>query len=508
MINDDCAEFQAEWNAHPISGAANDQSPNDMFLLGQLENGVHLDDCDGVHPDVIEELYGVHGAVVQRMPGQSGAGQLNDEDIPLLDDSLDVDVEDWEDMIEKEGIKSSTRRITSKDKEPASVGTFWVNAIIILGEGIVQHRDKMLLENNQIPSKAVIQMFVNQGLAVRKDNGIEISMSATHDEIIDLLSSLLPRPMVYFNHIGLTVFTEPSSGLEIWKAPPWVHLSRVRQHLEIVQVVNPTGRDFYTHRGSKTATEDRYIFLSSRMLIPKEEKISWYTPQSLAFTMPSRSDSDEETGDTGKRKGKKHISSIAFGDSDSAVSQSEAELLSKKQVAPKKRTKRATRTAAGARWEDNLYSTSHWEDDFASIFNDDVAQDIESTDTTTTDPSCFLTGPFRNIPTYLPTTVVPFQASGRSDAVAGSSGTSRHGNAVAGPSQVSGHTNAVAGSLATSSTDTIDLTGGTPRSPSLELPFFMRNKTPERTQLPINPSFSDPIDFTYGSSPKAPRRFF
>jgi hypothetical protein len=28
MINSDCAEFQAEWNAHPISGAGHDQSPN------------------------------------------------------------------------------------------------------------------------------------------------------------------------------------------------------------------------------------------------------------------------------------------------------------------------------------------------------------------------------------------------------------------------------------------------------------------------------------------------
>ncbi|KAJ7144675.1 hypothetical protein C8R46DRAFT_1159249 [Mycena filopes] len=100
-INRDCAEFQVQWNAHPISGAGHDQSPNDMFLLGQLENGVYLDDCVGVHPDVIAELYGTHGAVMRRAPGETGAGQLDDEDVPTtFDDRIDLDEEGWEDMIE------------------------------------------------------------------------------------------------------------------------------------------------------------------------------------------------------------------------------------------------------------------------------------------------------------------------------------------------------------------------------------------------------------------------
>ncbi|KAJ7716203.1 hypothetical protein B0H16DRAFT_1801721 [Mycena metata] len=76
-INHDCAEFQAQWNAHPISGAGHDQSPNDMFLLGQLEK------------------------VMQRAPGETGAGQLDDEDVPtVLDPELNLDEEGWEDMIE------------------------------------------------------------------------------------------------------------------------------------------------------------------------------------------------------------------------------------------------------------------------------------------------------------------------------------------------------------------------------------------------------------------------
>ncbi|KAJ6511625.1 hypothetical protein DFH09DRAFT_941989, partial [Mycena vulgaris] len=104
MINRDCDEFQAEWNSHPISGAGHDESPNDMFLLGQLEHGVYIDDCDGVHPDIIRDLYGVHGAVIQCAPGETGAGQLDDEEVPLLGDNvLDLDQEDWEDMIDGVG---------------------------------------------------------------------------------------------------------------------------------------------------------------------------------------------------------------------------------------------------------------------------------------------------------------------------------------------------------------------------------------------------------------------
>lgn len=66
-----------------------------MFFLGQLEDGVYIDDCAGMNPDIIKDLYGVHGAVLQRAPGETGAGQLRDEEVPV--DNSD---EDWEDIIE------------------------------------------------------------------------------------------------------------------------------------------------------------------------------------------------------------------------------------------------------------------------------------------------------------------------------------------------------------------------------------------------------------------------
>ncbi|KAJ6604816.1 hypothetical protein DFH09DRAFT_1300971 [Mycena vulgaris] len=184
-------------------------------------------------------------------------------------------------------------------KEPPSVAVFKVDTIIILADGIAK---KLILEDDLIPSKADIQILVNKRLAIRKDNGIEIPVSAAHEDVIDLFSELLSGPMGYFDSIGHTVFTDPVSGLEIF-APPWVLLTRVRQHLRVVHVVNPTGRDLNTHRGGRHGTESRYIFISSREPIPEEDLALWRTLDSKKGRKTS--------GGSGKR-----LSSIAFGDSD------------------------------------------------------------------------------------------------------------------------------------------------------------------------------------------------
>ncbi|KAJ7769858.1 hypothetical protein B0H16DRAFT_1715509 [Mycena metata] len=83
LINEDCAAFRDEWNCHPISGEGHDQSPEDMCFLGQVEGGVYVDDYENVHPSVLARYYGVHGAPTRRPAGQTGAGQLEDEDVPM-----------------------------------------------------------------------------------------------------------------------------------------------------------------------------------------------------------------------------------------------------------------------------------------------------------------------------------------------------------------------------------------------------------------------------------------
>ncbi|KAF8998159.1 hypothetical protein BDQ17DRAFT_1247961 [Cyathus striatus] len=77
-----CIEFIHTWNNKPISGYyTNEKSPIDMYLLGRIEEGVYLDEFDGVPPNVLEAYLGTAGS-----PGKTGAGH-------------DYDEEEWESMV-------------------------------------------------------------------------------------------------------------------------------------------------------------------------------------------------------------------------------------------------------------------------------------------------------------------------------------------------------------------------------------------------------------------------
>ncbi|KAK7013406.1 hypothetical protein R3P38DRAFT_3575743 [Favolaschia claudopus] len=125
LINDDCENFRQEWNCHPISGEGHDMSPQvrssrvltasfidialqAMCFEGQLRNGIYIDesdDCDGVHPNVIQRFYGTHGPERRQIPGHTGAGQLDDEEVSIpsangITGSEDNDERDLEEQIE------------------------------------------------------------------------------------------------------------------------------------------------------------------------------------------------------------------------------------------------------------------------------------------------------------------------------------------------------------------------------------------------------------------------
>lgn len=71
-----------------------------MCFLGRVRDGVYVDDLEGIHPDVLNQYYGVHGTELRREPGQTGAGQLPDEEVPVPDIG-DMDDSDWEDLDER-----------------------------------------------------------------------------------------------------------------------------------------------------------------------------------------------------------------------------------------------------------------------------------------------------------------------------------------------------------------------------------------------------------------------
>ncbi|KAJ7487497.1 hypothetical protein B0H11DRAFT_1913183 [Mycena galericulata] len=318
-----------------------------------------------------------------------------------------------------------------KAREPASVAAFKLDGFAILGDGLIQNEEHTRLElaDDSMPSMAFIQELINQGLAVRSDNEIEIPLSATHEDIVDVLSEHLPGPMAWFEHVGLSVFKDPNS-------------TKI--------VVNPTGKDFHTHRGGKNAAVNRFIFLSSRIPIPQIERAAWCTNDSLAFAV-SKPDSDDETGDTPnnsksrKGKGKKRPTSVEF-------EQSEEEFPPATQPALKKRKLRARSDA-----------------DLPFIFTDEIAQEI-----------AFV--PARNIITQASHTQV---------------------NAVAGPSTRT--SNAVSGS--STPLEPIDLTASLSRSPS---PWPWARATTPEPSITIDPTYSDPVEYTYSTGPRVlpNRKFF
>jgi hypothetical protein len=119
-INEDCQKFQADWNAHPVTGSrTNNKSPvvsctigyvhkqvqtiiQDLRFLGQVEHGIYEEDpMANIHPDTINRYYGVDSIEQTRSDGQTGAGHPDDEDIDS--ETGDTDVEDGSEGDESDG---------------------------------------------------------------------------------------------------------------------------------------------------------------------------------------------------------------------------------------------------------------------------------------------------------------------------------------------------------------------------------------------------------------------
>ncbi|KDQ51616.1 hypothetical protein JAAARDRAFT_198894 [Jaapia argillacea MUCL 33604] len=74
MINPKCSSFLKSF-LNNITHL----SLKDMRFMGRLQHGEYTDNCDGIHPDIIEEYYGTEGCQVHRHQGQTGAGHPSDE---------------------------------------------------------------------------------------------------------------------------------------------------------------------------------------------------------------------------------------------------------------------------------------------------------------------------------------------------------------------------------------------------------------------------------------------
>ncbi|KAJ7211374.1 hypothetical protein GGX14DRAFT_362931 [Mycena pura] len=129
-INDDCVEFQEEWNVHPLRGRmTSDQSPADIRFLGQLTEGVYRHDpLDGIHPDAINRYYGVQGPRLRRSRNQTGAGITSDDETeeddgdgdtePNFEEELENQIQaDLAQNIRDEPVKVANHRSPFKNPE-------------------------------------------------------------------------------------------------------------------------------------------------------------------------------------------------------------------------------------------------------------------------------------------------------------------------------------------------------------------------------------------------------
>jgi hypothetical protein len=52
-----------------------------LRFVRQTEHGIYIDDCTGLHPDIINEYYGTTSARIHRQRGQTGAGHPPEEQV-------------------------------------------------------------------------------------------------------------------------------------------------------------------------------------------------------------------------------------------------------------------------------------------------------------------------------------------------------------------------------------------------------------------------------------------
>lgn len=93
-----------------------------MHFIGQLEHGMYTDDCAGLSAEEIGAHYGTDGLVQTRQPGQSGAGHLDDEDVPQPSDEEASDEEDldpdWQEAEAQLGAGFSDKFLPDTVKTP------------------------------------------------------------------------------------------------------------------------------------------------------------------------------------------------------------------------------------------------------------------------------------------------------------------------------------------------------------------------------------------------------
>ncbi|KAJ7062380.1 hypothetical protein C8F01DRAFT_1230755 [Mycena amicta] len=148
--------------------------------------------------------------------------------------------------------------------------TEFVNGVLSLPAGFIK-----------VPGPAALQTGVLNGLAVVDTDGITISRLASHEEIVERLTELLPLPFTYFDQI------QCESGHE---QPAWVLVAPHHQRLEVLPFPAPDGAALDFNKGKASqGYRNHTIYIASCDPIGAEYLQEWASPQISAFRNASTS---------------------------------------------------------------------------------------------------------------------------------------------------------------------------------------------------------------------------
>ncbi|KAG1906383.1 uncharacterized protein F5891DRAFT_975775 [Suillus fuscotomentosus] len=190
-LNDDCRQFQQEWNLHPIHGSdTRDRSPQDMRLLGQASLGIYEDEFEGICPTVLQRYYGIHGREVVCHRNQTGAGHPSDEaDEPAEDDIIDRIEQEQANDVQHDAVEVPDSNTPFRNEEDESMFFEILEAVVM--EGIVPEGYNLREGEDEYDENTILYK-------IRRDPGPLYTNSAPRRLIcVPVLSSIslrMPKP--------------------------------------------------------------------------------------------------------------------------------------------------------------------------------------------------------------------------------------------------------------------------------------------------------------------------
>ncbi|KAG1726325.1 hypothetical protein EDB19DRAFT_1643563 [Suillus lakei] len=198
-LNDDCRQFQQEWNLHPIRGSdTRDRSPQDMRLLGQASLGIYEDEFEGICPTVLQRYYGIHGREVVRHRNQTGAGHPSDEaDEPEEDDIIGRIEQEQANDVQHDAVEVPDSNTPFRNEEDESM--FFETLEEVVMEGIVPEGYNLCEGEDKYDENTSEYLRVGR----RREHHVEISLA---DPIWRTRSTLWAQASSILDHFEANEF--------------------------------------------------------------------------------------------------------------------------------------------------------------------------------------------------------------------------------------------------------------------------------------------------------------